>query len=248
MAAGRLSHRISTAPANNLTWRRPQQTVDNRGARKHSQCHFTKRALAQHGPGTHIWTRQMSLGAYPPLPPNPSLSLWLSVHLFESVQFARCVCEVRVIQTLQQVYCFDKRHHFTEKRKKKNHKLLWGVVWSLKKRDIQSKCLSHCKQQYHREAFRTTTKKNMNIPAKIRERKEHYVFTISPAFSVYLADDELYCCWACQASLGLQIPLVGHSGGVWPICYLGTCIYSYVHVYSMCTGILYVLYMCMIVC
>lgn len=66
-----------------------------------------------------------------------------------------------------------------------------------------------------------------NIPAKIKERKERYVFTISPAFSVYLADDESYCSflfcffvffcfvfWTDQSSLGRQNPPVGHSGGV----------------------------------
>lgn len=58
---------------------------------------------------------RLSLGAYIPIHLSPSDCLCIYI---ESVQFARCVCEVRVIQTLQQVYCLDKRHHFTEKRGK----------------------------------------------------------------------------------------------------------------------------------
>lgn len=60
-------------------------------------------ALTQHGPQ--------------PQPAHTSISLPLIVCAFyiESVQFVRCVYEVRVIQMLQQIYCFDKRHHFTEK-------------------------------------------------------------------------------------------------------------------------------------
>lgn len=69
----------------------------------------------------------------PALPPL-YISLPLIVCAFISSLYSlRGVC-VRsgVIQTLQQIYCFDERHHFTEKRKKQ-HKLLSGVVWSLRR-------------------------------------------------------------------------------------------------------------------
>lgn len=162
---------------------------------------------------------------------------------FRSVQFVRCEC----VRSGSFKHCSKSialiKGITSQKREKKNHKLLWGVVWSSKKRDIQSKCLSHCKQQYHREAFRA--KKKKIIQAKIKERKERYVFTISPALSVYLADDETYFFWASQYSLGLQIPPVGHSGWVWPISYPGKCIYVFM---CMWTDLLYVLCMCMFVC
>lgn len=125
------------------------------GACKRGQCYFSKWLwLSTAWTGPACWQGPLEHGCLPALH-HPSISLWLSVHLFESVQFARCVCEVRVIQTLQQVYCFDKKaslHRNEKKKKQTKHKLLWGIVWSLKKRDIQSKCLSHCKQQYHRQA------------------------------------------------------------------------------------------------
>lgn len=75
-------------------------------------------------------------------------------------------------------------------------------MWSSRKRDIQSKCLSHCKQQYHREAFRTTTKEEHTGWNQRKERALRFHNLTSS--SVYLADDESYCCRASQCSLGLH--------------------------------------------
>ncbi len=129
----------------------------------------------------------------------------------------------------------------SQKREKKKHKLLWGVVWSLKKRDIQSKCLSHCKQQYHREAFRATTEKI--IPAEIKERALRF-HNLTSFLSVP-------CWWRIILFSGQPIltwppnPPIGHSGRVRPISYPGKSIYACMY---MCAGILYVLCMCMFVC
>lgn len=130
-------------------------------------------------PGPTCSPCRLSLGACSPLSLSPSDCLCI---YFESVQFVRCVCEVRVIQTLQQVYCFDKRHHFTEKRGKTQTALRSRVkleraryteqIFVTLQTTIPERLLEH--QQKTDKA------------AKIKERKERYVFTISPALSVYL--------------------------------------------------------------
>lgn len=78
----------------------------------------------------------------------------------------------------------------------------------------------------------------MNIPAKIKERKKLYVFTISPAFSVYLADDESYCFSGLPVFTWPPNP-TGWSQwwGLTHILSRHMHICVYVHVYSMCTGI-----------
>lgn len=117
-----------------------------RGACKRGQPLRFWMAPSQRGPALHVDEDQPELGC---------LSLWLSVHLSESVQFARCIC----VRSGSFKHCSNsialiKRHHFTEMRRNKiKYKLLWGVVWSSKKRNIKSRGLSDCKRQYHTEAF-----------------------------------------------------------------------------------------------
>lgn len=141
-------------------------------------------ALTQPGPAARVHRTVRAWVPSPLIHLSPSDCLCI---YFESVQFVRCVCERSgSFKHCSKSIALIKRHHFTDKRERNKTQAVsfffWGVVWSLKKRDIQSKFLSHCKQRYHREAFRTTTKKRENIPAKIKGRKESYVFTISPAF------------------------------------------------------------------
>lgn len=61
--------------------------------------------------------RHLSLDARSPVHLSPSDCLCI---YFESIQFVRCVCEVRVIQTLQQVYCFDKKASLHRKEGRRN--------------------------------------------------------------------------------------------------------------------------------
>lgn len=51
------------------------------------------------------------------------------------------------------------------RRNKIKYKLLWGVVWSSKKRNIKSRGLSDCKRQYHTEAF-SRKKQNQRLKNK----------------------------------------------------------------------------------
>lgn len=86
-----------------------------------------------------------------------------------------------VIQTLQQVYCFDKRHHFTEKRKTRNTHTQAALRSSVKldKSEIYKANVCHIANDNTRKRFLEQKK---NIAAKIKERKERYVFTMSPGF------------------------------------------------------------------
>lgn len=128
------------------------------------------------------------------------------------------MCEVRVIQTLQQFYCFDKRHHFTEKKRetKETQAALRSSV-KLERAKYTKQMFVTLQNDNTRERLLEPQQKRtyrIHTYAKIKERKERYVFTISPAFSVYLADDESHYFRASQRSFGHQIPPVGHSGGV----------------------------------
>lgn len=56
------------------------------------------------------------------------LSLWLSLHLFSL--YRRCVCEVRLVQTLQQKsIALIKKGITSQKGEKKNTSCFRGVVW-----------------------------------------------------------------------------------------------------------------------
>lgn len=115
-------------------------------------------ALAQHGPGQ---TGPPEPGCL--FPPFISLPLIVCAFIFSlyrlwgvcvrSGSFKHCSKSIALIKGITS----------QKREKKKNHKLLWGVVWSLKKRDIQSKCLSHRKRQYHREAFRNDKKRTYRL-------------------------------------------------------------------------------------
>lgn len=202
------------------------RTVKNRGACKRSQRYFLKM-----GPGP---TREpgsvFNLGACSIIHLSPSDCLCIYI---ESIQLVRCVCEVRVIQTLQQFYCFDKRHHFTEKRretKETQAALRSSVKLEREKYTKQMFVTLHNDNTIERLSEQQGNRTyRIHTYAKIKERKLRF-HNLTSFFSVP-------CWWWITLlsgqphSSGHQIPLVGHSGGVWPISYSGTCIYSM----CMCT-------------
>lgn len=86
IGTSRLSHRVSEAPADILTWR----TVDDRGACKRGQCYSSKWLWLSAARLLHVQRVRLSPGASPPIHLSPSDCL--CIFIFESVQF----CEVCV--------------------------------------------------------------------------------------------------------------------------------------------------------
>lgn len=109
-----------------------------------------------------------------PCLPTP-LSLWLSLHLFSL--YRRCVCEVRLVQTLQQksIALIKKRHHFTERRKKKKS-CFRGVVWEASQSAIYKAHGCHiCTLAHRKRGEKTAHQPKEQNSATIEQVHRHHL-------------------------------------------------------------------------
>lgn len=142
------------------------------------------------------------------LAPLPTLSLWLSVHLFRvCTVYEVYVWEVLVIQTLQQVYCFDEKASLHRIK----HKLLLRSSVRLE----EARYTKQMSVTLHNTILRLWEK--THIPAKKMMRQERALrFSQSHRHSRctsltmhYLAE----FIWASQCFLGLKFPPTGYRDG-----------------------------------
>lgn len=110
---------------------------------------------------------------------------------FRSVQFVRCEC----VRSGSFKHCSKSialiKGITSQKREKKKNTSCFEEQCEARKSEIYKANVCHFANNNTIERLLELRKKPI-IQAKIKERKERYVFTISPALSVYLADDETY--------------------------------------------------------
>lgn len=180
MAPGRLSHRVSKVPAN------MKMTSTGRWM---TGVHVN---MANVTFFKWLWlsTANRAAWAWVPTPPSISLPLIVCAFIFFSLYSLRGVC----VRSGSFKHC------------SKSIALIKGITSQKRGEKTQAALRSSVKLEkarYTEQMFVTlqTTiperlserQQKKDKPAKIKERKERYVFTISPAFSVYRADDESYC-------------------------------------------------------
>lgn len=180
-------------------------------------------ALAQHGPACQPGRLK------PRAPVTPFiLSLWLSVHLFWVCtgvwgpgSFKHCSKSIALIKGIT-----------SQKREKQETHTQAALRSSVKldKSEIYKANVCHIANDNTRKRF--LEQKN-NIAAKTKERalRFHYVTRFCQCTSLMMNHT---VSGPANVQPGLQVPPVGHSGGVWPKSYPGTCI-LYMHM-CMCTG------------
>lgn len=168
-------------------------------------------ALAQHGLAPTCQPGPSEPGCL--LPASISLPLIVCAFILSLYSFARCVCEVRgSFKHCSKSIALIKGITHNKDKKRKTEAAFRSSVKLEKARYTEQMCCHIANGNTIEKLFHNNKKEHTG---KRKERKERYVFTILPACLAYPADDKSYCFfWIGQCSLGLQIPLLGHSGGV----------------------------------